>query len=248
MRTLFKRILGGGGNGVPSAPGAAASVAPTAQTLPPQVQALTEYSMCGVRQLGKHYKLARDVVTRGVRGDLVELGVCNGGSAGALALGLGTDGDRHAWLYDSFQGMPEPDERDGDTAKGYIGACVGSLDMVRRAMQIAGWAQDRYTIREGWFDQTFKLPLPQTVAVLHVDSDWYENVMLCLNTFYDRVSEGGVVLLDDFGHWEGCREAFYDFTRQRDLKPLLERFGYTQAFWVKGRTHNRDYRGQWEVP
>jgi O-methyltransferase len=72
--------------------------------------------------------------------------------------------------------------------------------------------------------------------------------MLSLNTFYDLVPDGGIIILDDFGHWEGCREAFYDFIAQRKLKPLLERFGHTQAFWIKERIHNRDFTGQWEIP
>jgi O-methyltransferase len=48
-----------------------------------------------------------------------------------------------------------------------------------------------------------------------------------------------VILLDDFDLWEGCREAFYDFAAKRNIKPLLERFGHSQAFWIKGKPHNR---------
>src|SRR5206468_12484893 len=57
--------------------------------------------------------------------------------------------------------------------------------------------------------------LPELVSILHIDADWYDSVLLALNTFYDRVAEGGIVVLDDFGHKEGCREAFYDFISQR---------------------------------
>ena len=78
-----------------------------------------------------------------------------------------------------------------------------------------------------------------SIAFLHIDADWYDSVQLALETFYDRVSTGGVIILDDFGHWEGCREAFYDFAADRGIKPLLERFGHTQAYWIKDRTHNR---------
>ncbi len=61
------------------------------------------------------------------------------------------------------------------------------------------------------------------------------------------VEDGGVIVLDDFGHWEGCREAFYDFSHQRGIKPLVERFGHTQMFWVKGRTDNRAYAAKWDM-
>jgi O-methyltransferase len=68
---------------------------------------------------------------------------------------------------------------------------------------------------------------------LHIDADWYDSVFYSLETFYQRVSDGGFIVLDDFGHWEGAREAFYDFCMEHSIKPLIERTGYTQAFWRK---------------
>jgi hypothetical protein len=98
---------------------------------------------------------------------------------------------------------------------------------------------ERYTIREGWFHDTFKDTLPSQVALLHCDSDWYESVSLVLETFYPLVPDGGCVILDDFGFWEGCREAFYEFCHRHGEKPLLERVERDQAFWIKKRTCNR---------
>jgi O-methyltransferase len=63
--------------------------------------------------------------------------------------------------------------------------------------------------------------------------------MLVLETFYPLIPDGGVVILDDFGHWEGCRVAFYDFCKKFDEHPLLERVDYTQAYWIKGKKHSR---------
>jgi O-methyltransferase len=173
-----------------------------------------------------------------VPGDLVECGVCKGGSAAALVAGLDLT-DRHVWLFDSFQGLPATTHHDGEDAKAYVGQCVGDVASVAEAMRLVNCPLTHYTIRAGWFNETFADPLPHEVALLHIDADWYRSVLLCLETFFDRVAEGGLIVLDDFGYWEGCREAFYEFTRSRDLKPLLERCGPTQAWWIKGRTHNR---------
>jgi O-methyltransferase len=203
--------------------------------------------MCGLPVLEKQYRLGCDVVVRNIAGDFVECGVCNGGSAAAVALAI-RDSGRRAWLYDSFQGMPQPKAVDGEFAERYTGLCVGTEQTVQDAMAIAGFLPENCVIRKGWFQDTFKLPLPDAVSFLHIDADWYDSVSLSLNTFYDRVTEGGIIMLDDFGHWEGCREAFYDFANRRGLKPLLERFGYAQAFWIKGRIHNRDFKGQLEIP
>jgi O-methyltransferase len=60
-----------------------------------------------------------------------------------------------------------------------------------------------------------------------------------LDNFYKLIPEGGCIVLDDFGYWEGCREAFYDFCLKNNEKPLLERVGTTQAYWIKGRMNNR---------
>lgn len=215
--------------------------------MPPELEQLNFYSMSGIQVLNKLNTIAQDVVNRKIPGDFVECGVCNGGSAAAIACAL-RDTERKVWLYDSFMGMPATKEVDGQVAATYVGACVGAEEKVRQAMQISRFSEENYKIQKGWFEETFKTPLPQTVSLLHIDADWYDSVTLSLNTFYDLVPDGGVIILDDFGHWEGCREAFYDFIAQRGLKPLLERFGHTQAFWLKGREHNRELAGKWEIP
>lgn len=208
---------------------------------------IESYSVCGRQVLEKQYVLAQDVVNRQVPGDFVECGVYNGGSASAIAMALRHTGKK-AWLYDSFAGMPKTTKKDGPLASQYAGLYIGSEEKVREAFNIISFPEDKLIIRKGWFKDTLRDPLPKEVSILHIDCDWYDSVMLTLGTFYDLVAEGGVILLDDFGHWEGCREAFYDFVRKRNISPLLERFGYTQAFWIKGRKHNREFIGKWEIP
>jgi O-methyltransferase len=193
-----------------------------------------------------HYAITRNLINRGIHGDIVECGVFNGGSAATLAL-LWKQTAGQIWLYDSFAGMPEPSALDQEEAYKAIGACIGSEDNVHQAMTISGIARNQYLIRKGQFEDTFLLPLPTQIALLHIDSDWYQNVLLCLDTFYDLVVEDGVVLLDDYGHWEGARAAFYDFVERRRLRPLVERFGHAQLFWIKGRGHNRDFIGKESV-
>jgi O-methyltransferase len=172
-----------------------------------------------------------------VPGDRVECGVFKGGSEAVLARVMAPG--RHLWLYDSFQGMPETNARDGETARQWIGACRADPSDVLAIMGATGTAGDRYTLRIGLFAQTFTVALPPAVALLHLDCDWYDSVTLALETFYDRMPPGGIVILDDFGWWEGCREAFYDFCARRREAPLLERVGRDQAWWSKGCHHNR---------
>ncbi|MEQ9620629.1 TylF/MycF/NovP-related O-methyltransferase [Coleofasciculus chthonoplastes] len=213
----------------------------------PELERLNSYSLSRLQVLKKLYSLGQDVVNRKIPGDFVECGVCNGGSAAAIASAFGNT-ERKVWLYDSFMGLPAAKEIDGSDAAKYFGRFVGAEEKVQEAMRIVHFPEENYIIRKGWFENTFNEPLPQAVSILHIDADWYDSVMLSLKTFYERVADGGVIILDDFGHWEGCREAFYDFIAQHDLKPLLERCGHTQAFWVKGRVHNREFADRWEIP
>jgi O-methyltransferase len=237
MRAFLKRLI-------------AATPEPAPRPLPVQpseLERIAPYALGGVRVLAKLQRIAQDLVERKIEGDFVECGVFNGGSAAGIAAVL-RDGPQRVWLYDSFEGMPTTSAQDGKTAAEFVGACKGEEAKVLEAFAIARFPRERVVVRKGWFEATFKEPLPEKVALLHLDCDWYESVLLSLRTFYDRVAEGGVIILDDFGHWEGCREAFYDFAAEKKLKPLLERFGHTQAFWVKGRTHNRELLGRWEIP
>jgi O-methyltransferase len=211
--------------------------APTLAAPDPLYTALAPYTFAVPEKLQNLRRLAATVNQRGIAGDFVECGTYKGGSSAVLGTELAES--RHLWLYDSFAGMPETDPLDGTDASFYVGKGVASPDEVRAALAIAGVDPSRATIREGWFQDTFQQALPGRVALLHCDADWYDSVLLTLETFYPLVAEGGCVILDDFGHWEGCREAFYTFCERHHERPLLERWGIDQAYWFKGRQHNR---------
>jgi O-methyltransferase len=204
---------------------------------------LKNYTLGNIEALKLHQALALKISEDNIQGDIVECGVYNGGSAAAMASAANMD-QRKIWLYDSFEGMPSISDIDGKDAKKYEGMCVGEIDKVKSVMAFIKLIETKYIIKKGWFKQTFKEKGPEKIALLHIDSDWYESVKICLEHFYDRVQEGGIILLDDFGHWEGCRNAFYDFIQQRNIKPLVERRGHTQMFWIKGKEHNRDNSGR----
>lgn len=213
----------------------AKEIKPAIETLLTQVE---PYTYCGERKLRSLIQLCEYLNTNHIPGDFVECGTYKGGSAAVLSTQLSHD--RHLWLYDSFQGMPPTSDKDGYAAKQWVGRCFASVAEVEEVLQIVGMTPTQYTIQAGWFEQTFQQPLPETVALLHCDADWYDSVLLVLETFYPRIPVGGCIVLDDFGFWEGCREAFYDFCYKHHEKPVIERVDVDQAYWIKGKTHNRD--------
>ncbi|MBD1914959.1 Wzt carbohydrate-binding domain-containing protein [Phormidium sp. FACHB-322] len=192
---------------------------------------LQPYTLCSRGRLENMAQLSAQLNNQNIPGDFVECGTYKGGSAALLSkfLNLG----RQLWLYDSFQGMPSTSAKDGKDAADWVGKCVAEISDVKEILGYVSAPLEKCHIKPGWFQETFQQPLPEQVALLHCDADWYESVILVLNTFYDRIPRGGCIVLDDFGYWEGCREAFYEFCKQRDEKPLLERVGSTQAYWIK---------------
>ncbi|HEY3027475.1 MAG TPA: TylF/MycF/NovP-related O-methyltransferase [Pyrinomonadaceae bacterium] len=195
------------------------------------------YTLLTAEKLRNLKRLAALIDAENIAGDLVECGTYKGGSAAVLATALTPE--RHLWLYDSFEGMPEVREIDGEGAKEAVGLCRADESDVREVLSLLGVSGEQYTIRKGMFEETFKQPLPGQVALLHCDCDWYDSVLLVLKSFYPLIPEGGCIILDDFGWWEGTRIAFYDFCDEFGEKPLLERIGADQAYWIKGKAHNR---------
>ena len=179
------------------------------------------YTMLGCRRGRTLYRLARDADRRRVPGALVDCGVWNGGSTALLSAGAPA---REAYAFDSFEGLPPADaEVDGEHSAGWGGECLGAEENVRDALAQFG-SPERLHIVRGWFEDTFPSAVDAVgpIAVLHADGDWYASVLLTLETFYERISPGGYVVVDDYGVWSGARKAVDEFRATRALaEPLI---------------------------
>jgi hypothetical protein len=189
--------------------------------------------------------MLRTVLEEDVPGDLVECGVWRGGAAFLLAGQLKQAGvsGRKVWLFDSFEGLPLPQEIDGEAAlaysrdtesPGYYDNCRASLEEVQASAEKLGLgAHTRFV--KGWFSDT----LPATsasigpIAILRIDADWYSSVRDCLDHLYDHVSEGGFVIIDDYSAWDGCAVAVHEFLSNRQLPHRLQTTLSGQAFFRK---------------
>jgi len=192
------------------------------------------YTLIGRERIHSLYELARRIDLDGIPGDVVECGVCNGGSAAILShFATRSTLNRNVWLLDSFEGMPETTEPDGEAARAHIGKEVGSLARVQEVLELVSAEMSRVHIVKGWFQETFPTVTIPRIALLNIDADWYESVKLCLHTFYDRVSPGGFISFDDYGHWPGCRLAVDEFFRERGLHYRLREVDYTARWFQK---------------
>jgi O-methyltransferase len=189
------------------------------------------------------------VVDRGVEGDLVECGVWRGGSMMAAALALQARGDvgRDLYLFDTFTGMTEPGEADEPSpydgysmhrrwrmlsraGKEWAGVPV---EVVRDNLVTTGYPADRLKLVPGKVEETLPAAAPERIAILRLDTDWYESTKHELETLYPRLSEGGVLIIDDWGHYAGARRAVEEFFAEAGDRPLLTRIDYTGRIAVK---------------
>jgi O-methyltransferase len=192
---------------------------------------LEGYTMTSSRRGRTLHRLAATVADDGVPGALVDCGVWNGGSTVLLSRGAP---DREAWAFDSFEGLLEPGQLDGAASLDHVGDCLGEEERVREAFRLYA-DPARLNVRKGWFEDTFPAAVEEidSVAVLHCDGDWYDSVMLTLETFYAKVSSGGFVVIDDYGHWVGARNATDEFRSRLGITAPLRRVDYTGHYWRK---------------
>lgn len=190
-------------------------------------------TLVGPERVHNLYLLAKRIEEENIPGDVIECGVCNGGTAALLARSATRSRlNRTVWLLDSFEGMPATTPEDGEAAKAHIGKEVGDIERVKRALARVGAGMSRVRIVPGWFRDTFPSVSASQIALLNIDADWYESVKLCLEAFYDRVATGGFVSFDDYGHWPGCRKAVDEFFQARKLPYKLQQVDYT-AHWFR---------------
>lgn len=137
-------------------------------------------------------------------------------------------------MFDTFEGIPAPtnDDPDFETAKLYTGSFRGSFDQVNKLFESHGISGQCKLIK-GRFQDTLPECDVQKVALLHIDGDWYESVKTCLDHLYDRVSPGGIIQIDDYGHWEGARKAVDEFVNKRAISTHLRWLDYTGRQLIK---------------
>jgi O-methyltransferase len=171
-----------------------------------------------------------------IAGDVVECGVWRGGSMQAVARTLleAGSGERHLHLFDTFEGMPAPSDADrrisgGPTAQemldsqprtGLVWAIAG-LEDVRAGMAQTGYPPARIHYHEGRVQDTIPGAAPERIALLRLDTDWYESTRHELEHLFGRLTPGGVLIVDDYDYWEGSRKAVDEFIAKTQARLLL---------------------------
>lgn len=207
------------------------------------------YTLTSSANLWATIQAVKYVEQRGIPGDIVELGVWRGGQSMTAALTLKrTGGNRKLWLFDTFAGMPAPGEHDykaatGENAmakwtdtqdgKGFSDWCCASLEDVQTNLASTGHRDIQYV--QGMVEDTLRDPanLPEQIAVLRLDTDWYDSTKAELEILYPRLSMGGVLIIDDYGSWGGAKKAVDEYFAQQPV--FLHRIDHTARLVIRDR-------------
>lgn len=189
------------------------------------------------------------IVKSNVEGAFVECGVWKGGSAMAMTLALADANDqtRDLYLYDTFAGMSAPTNEDvsihGQDAQRKFEAvkraedssdwCFSPLDEVKANLRRTGYPTDKIHYVQGKVEDTIPETMPDDIAILRLDTDWYESTKHEMEHLFPRLKQNGVLILDDYGHWEGARKAVDEYLADRNVTILLNRIDSSGRIAIK---------------
>jgi O-methyltransferase len=202
------------------------------------IRAVRPYTMTDPDKVFALIQASRYVARHSIPGDVVECGVWRGGSMQAAARTLLAAGDssRDLYLFDTYEGMPPPSEQDvrhddrpasellagADPETSKVWA-MATLDDVREGFGHVGYPAERVHFVKGLVEDTIPGSAPERIAILRLDTDWYESTRHELEHLYPRLVPGGVLLLDDYGYWKGARQAVDEFLEETGERLLLTR-------------------------
>jgi hypothetical protein len=214
------------------------------------VRVVGPYTMTSAKRIHVLCEATRYISQTRIPGDIVECGVWKGGSMMAVARTLLGEGDRKRdlYLFDTFEGMTDPTGHDvtadGETATALLNStarsedreslwCIAHKDGVRVAMESTHYPIDRIHLIQGRVEETVPAKAPDRIALLRLDTDWYESTRHEMEYLYPRLERGGVLIVDDYGHWMGARKAVDEYLALTGHGLMLHRIDYTGRVGVR---------------
>ena len=201
------------------------------------------YTMTSMERMYALYQGTKYVVNAKIPGDFVECGVWRGGSSMLMALTLlkCKDVSRKIFLYDTFEGMSKPIEKDIQIVDGKPALetwqkehmAFSSFNETKTNMLSVGYPENNITFVKGKVENTIPSMMPFKISLLRLDTDWYETTSHELRHLFPLLSNKGVIIIDDYGHWSGAKEATDKYFFENKTPILLNRIDYTGRLGIK---------------
>lgn len=207
------------------------------------------YTLTSRERLWALINSVRYILDNNIQGDFCECGVWKGGSLIAMILKLKEqDSRRQLWAYDTFTGMNMPTEADiscndapaMDRWQNAVNQpqkwCeIGLHEVKSNITATTQWPEVRCNFIKGPVEETLRDSgnLPEKLSLLRLDTDFYESTAIEMEILYPRLVCGGVLIIDDYGHWKGARKAVDEYLKKQQYRPLLNRIDYTGRLCIK---------------
>ena len=211
---------------------------------------LSKYTMTGQLRVDALIESVDYVINNNIEGSIVECGVWRGGStmAAATRLDQQLNYDKEFYLYDTFEGMSKPTKEDhskielkdpsetfenlknNDNSSNW---CYASLNEVKNNLKKINYPFEKFHFIKGKVEDTIPSTIPEKISILRLDTDFYESTKHELEHLFPRLVKNGILIIDDYGHWEGAKKAVDDYIDKNQIKIFLSRIDYSGRLGIK---------------
>lgn len=197
-------------------------------------------SMTSINRISGLYESLEHIRINNIDGDLVECGVWRGGNIlGMMEYCYFHNMNKKIWLYDTFEGMTEPSDRDINKnnipAKNILDSvkCFCPIDEVKNNLSKSSFSQNNLRYIIGDVNKTLRVKeqIPESISLLRLDTDWYDSTLIELQVLFPILSSNGILILDDYGHWKGCQQATDEYFKGINVQ--FKKLDYTGRLLVK---------------
>jgi hypothetical protein len=213
------------------------------------IHEVAPYTSTGPERIVSLVNATKHIIQHNVEGSFVECGVWKGGSMMAILRTLKNleATDREIYLYDTFEGMSEPTASDksirGESALNAFNeqkqtwekiVYYSSLEEVKENISSIEYPKEKIHFIKGKVEDTISHDnTSEKIALLRLDTDWYESTKHELEYLFPKLVPGGVLIIDDYGHWEGCKKAVDEYFEKHNIRIFLARIDYTGRIGIK---------------
>jgi O-methyltransferase len=209
------------------------------------IRQVRPWTMTSVERIHALIQAVRYLNRSAIQGPIVECGVWKGGSMAAVARTLVhlNDLDRDLYLFDTFEGMSPPTREDVDYSGGHASDILrkdptsycndAPLESVKTVLYDTGYPMEKIHFVKGNVEDTLPRHAPASLSLLRLDTDWYASTKHELTHLFPVLSKGGVLVIDDYGHWKGSRQACDEYFEEHRIPILLNRIDYTGRIALK---------------
>jgi hypothetical protein len=198
------------------------------------------YTMTSTERIRSLFQSLEYIRKNNIDGDIIECGVWKGGNIlGCLEYMKYHNIKKTVWLYDTFSGMTQTTKFDVDlngvSGERWESKCDCSLDDVKNIIDEKKYPNNKIKFIVGDITKTLKEKnnIPETISLLRLDTDWYESTKVEMEGLYPNLVGGGVLIIDDYGHWVGAKKAVDDYFTFINKKPIIETIDYTGIKIIK---------------